>query len=117
MKRKRSIYIKDMIEAIEKIEEYTAKMNLEDFKEDNKTSDAVVRRLTIIGEAVKQIPADVRERFKDIPWSSLAKTRDKTVHFYFGIDYETIWKIIREHLPPLIPELKKILEILIEEEK
>lgn len=117
MKRKKSLYVKDMISAMEKINEFTINMTYEKFLQDDKTSSAVVRKLEIIGEAVKQIGNDVTERFPDIPWSSLAKLRDKIIHFYHGIDYELIWEIIKYHLPPLKPKLNKVLEKLLEEEK
>ena len=75
MKRKSSLYIKDILEAMKKIEEFTQGMSFEDFIRDDKTSSAVVRKLEIIGEAVKQLPEEVRSRFSEIPWGSMAKTR------------------------------------------
>lgn len=117
MKRKKSLYIKDMISAMERIDEFTLNIKFEEFLRDDKTSSAVVRKLEIIGEAVKQIGPEVTERFPDIPWSSLAKLRDKIIHFYHGIDYELIWKIIKHHLPPLKPKLNKVLEKILEEEE
>ena len=90
----------------------------EDFIQDDKTSSAVVRKLEIIGEAVKQLPKEVRDRFEEIPWSSLAKTRDKIIHFYRGMDYEIIWRIIKEELPLLKSSFEKIhIKLLQEEEK
>jgi len=118
MKRKSSLYIKDLLEAMEKIEEFTQGMSFEDFIQDDKTSRAVVRKLEIIGEAVKQLPKEVRDRFEEIPWSSLAKTRDKIIHFYHGMDYEIIWRIIKEELPLLKSSFEKIhIKLLQEEEK
>lgn len=117
MKRKQSLYVKDMIEAIERIDKFINNMTFEDFRKDDKTSSAVVRKLEIIGEAAKQITEDVKDKFPEIPWSSLAKTRDKMIHFYHGIDYEIVWKIIKHYLPQLKPELQKVLEKLIKEEK
>jgi len=117
MKRKSSLYIKDILEAIERIDEFTQGMSFEDFIQDDKTSSAVVRKLEIIGEAVKQLPKEVRDRFEEIPWSSLAKTRDKIIHFYHGVDYEIIWTIIKEELPPLKLSFEKIYVKLLEEEK
>ncbi len=111
MKRKSSLYIKDILEAMKKIEEFTQGMSFEDFIRDDKTSSAVV-----IGEAVKQLPEEVRSRFSEIPWGSMAKTRDKIIHFYHGVDYEVIWKIIKEDLPPLKPSFEKIYTELLQEE-
>ncbi|MCD6239885.1 MAG: DUF86 domain-containing protein [Thermotogae bacterium] len=117
MKRKASLYIKDIIEAIEKIEQFVSNMNFEDFVHDDKTASAIVRKLEIIGEATKQLPSDVKERFQEIPWSPMAKTRDKIIHFYHGVDYEIVWKIIKDDLPPLKPMLIRIYNKLQEKEK
>lgn len=117
MKRKSSFYIKDILDAITKIEEFTEGMGFEDFVADEKTSSAVIRKIEIIGEAAKQLPHEIRERFKEIPWQSMAKSRDKIIHFYHGIDYEIIWKIIKEDLPPLKHPLTQIYNILKGEEK
>lgn len=68
-------------------------MGIDEMIQDDKTASAVVRKLEIIGEAAKQIPQEIRQRFQNIPWSSMAKTRDKIIHFYHGIDYEIIWQI------------------------
>lgn len=117
MKRLKSLYVKDMLDAIDKINEFTENMTFEEFLLDDKTSSAVVRKLEIIGEAVKQIGYDTTKQFPDIPWSSLAKLRDKIIHFYHGIDYELIWEIIKFHLPHLKPKLYEVLNKLSEEEK
>jgi uncharacterized protein with HEPN domain len=117
MKRKESLYIKDIVEAIEKIEEFVGNISFEEMTLDDKTASAVVRKLEIIGEAVKQLTPDIKNQFQEIPWSSIAKTRDKIIHFYHGIDYEVIWKIIKEELPLLKPIFIKIYKLLHEEEK
>ena len=109
MKRDYGLYLKDMLDSILKIEEFVGSMSYEDFVEDDKTSSAVVRKLEIIGEASKNIPEEIRQKYKDIPWSDMAKTRDKITHFYFGIDYEIVWKVIKERLPALKEQIKKML--------
>jgi uncharacterized protein with HEPN domain len=90
MKRDYTLYIKDMLECIEKIEEFVGNMSYEEFVEDDKTSSAVVRKLEIIGEASKNIPGEIRREYKEIPWSDVAKMRDKIIHFYFGVTQTTI---------------------------
>ena len=117
MKRKSSLYIKDILDAITKIYEFIEGFTFNHFVEDDKTSSAVVRKLEIIGEATKQLPQDVKERFKEIPWQSMAKTRDKIIHFYHGVDYEIVWKIIKDDLPSLLPLLTRIYDVLKKEEK
>ncbi len=105
MKRKISFDIKDIIEAIDKIKEFTQGMSFEDFLQDDKTASAIIRMLEIIGEATKQLPKDVLNRFSEIPWSSMAKMRDKIIHF----DYEIVWKVISEDLPKLRIKIYQIL--------
>lgn len=83
----------------------------------DKTTSAVVRKIEIISEAVKQLPVEAKNRFQEIPWNLMAKTRDKIIHFYHGIDYEIIWKIIKDDLPPILSRLKQIYELLQKEEK
>lgn len=67
MRRKNFLYIKDIIDAIEKIEMFTVGMNFDDFVKDDKTVSAVIRKLEIIGEATKQLSSEVREQFKEVP--------------------------------------------------
>ncbi len=109
MKRDYRLYLNDILGSILKIEEFVGKMNYEEFAEDDKTSSAVVRKLEIIGEASKNIPEEIRQKYKEIPWSDMAKTRDKITHFYFGIDYEIVWKVIEERLPALKEQIKKMI--------
>ncbi len=116
MKRKAYLYIKDMIDSITKIQEFTINMDFTEFVNDDKTASAVIRKVEIIGEAVKQMPKEIIVRFPEIPWSSMAKMRDKIIHFYHGVDYEVIWRVINEDLPELKPKLEKIYLSLKEEE-
>ena len=97
------------MDCIEKIDEFVRDMSFEEFAKDDKTLSAVVRKLEIIGEATKNIPGDIRRKHKEIPWSDMAKIRDKIIHAYFGINYQIIWKVIKEKLPGLKPMLRQIL--------
>jgi uncharacterized protein with HEPN domain len=102
--------IEDILEAIEKIDRYTTGMDYETFKADDKTVDAVVRNITIIGEASRNIPTDVKNRFVDIPWDEMRGIRNVIVHEYFGVSHSILWQTIKNNFPPLVSKLKKILD-------
>ena len=104
-----TLYLKDILAAIESIESFIAGMDLDTFHTDDKTTSAVVRKLEIIGEAVKQIPEEVRQNHSQVPWKEMAGMRDKLIHFYFGVDYQLVWKAITERLPQVKQEIEKAL--------
>ena len=105
-----TLYLKDILAAIESIEIFIAEMDLDTFQKDDKTTSAVLRKLEIIGEAVKQIPDEIRLKHSQVPWKEMAGMRDKLIHFYFGIDYHLVWKAITERLPQVKQEIQKILQ-------
>ena len=109
-KREYRDYLIDIIETIESIEKFIKGFNLKKFKEDKKTTYAVVMAFEIIGEAAKNIPARIKNEHKEIPWKKMAGMRDKLVHEYFGANAEVIWKTVDKD----IPELKKKILVLIE---
>ena len=110
MKRDYKLFIKDIVDAIESIEKFVAGMNFEEFKNDDKTVSAVVRKLEIIGEATKNIPDEIKEKYPKLPWKEMAKIRDKLIHGYFSVDFEIVWKVIKEELPLLKPKIEGILQ-------
>ena len=81
----------------------------EEFINDRKTISAVVRELEIIGEASKQIPASIRKKYPDIPWSEMAGMRDKLIHFYFGVDMDIVWETVKTRIPKLEPLIQNII--------
>ena len=110
MKRDYSLYIKDILDCIERVEEFVGDMNFDEFLADDKTSSAVVRKLEIIGEATKNIPKSITQKYDEVPWKEMARMRDKIIHFYFGVDYEIVWNVIKERLPEIKPTILQILE-------
>lgn len=113
MKRDVTLYMKDVIDSIDKIYEFIKGINYHKFLEDEKTNCAVVRKLEIIGEAVKNIPPQIRHNYPDIPWKEIAGMRDIISHVYFGIDYTIVWKVVKKRLP----ELKKSMQAILEEQQ
>ena len=102
--------VEDILEAIGKIERYTANMSFEDFLADEKSSDAVVRNLEIIGEAARNVPEDICLRFPNVPWDKMRGMRNMLAHEYFGVSLQIIWQTIKDDLPPLAAPLKEILK-------
>lgn len=104
------IRIEDILDAASKIASYTQGMNFEDFCEDSRTFDAVVRNLEVIGEAARYISPDLEAKYPQIPWHSMRAMRNILIHEYFGVDMAIIWQTATENLPPVVPLLHAILE-------
>jgi uncharacterized protein with HEPN domain len=106
--RSPSLYISEIISAIDSIEDFTSGMNKDDFLEDEKTKSAVVRQFEIMGEASKALPKNIKELAPDIPWSNIAGMRDRLIHAYFVVDYKLVWKTLEEELPGLRERLEML---------
>ena len=109
MPREYRVYIKDILESIEKIEEYVGDVSFDEFMGDELRQDAVLRNLEIIGEGAKKIPEGVRNGNPDIEWKKIAGLRDILIQIYFGVDMEIVWGIIKDKNPVL---KEKILNII-----
>ncbi len=112
MKRDSRLYLDDIFDAIEKIQNYVEGLTFEQFSEDSKTVDAIVRNFEIIGEATKRISLETKEKYPQVPWKLMAGTRDKLIHEYFGVNLQVMWKAIKEDLPPLKRSIKQLLQKL-----
>jgi len=101
--------VRDILDAIAEIQKFTRGMDYDDFREDDKAVRAVEMNFIIIGEAANQIPEDIEEMYTTIPWGLMRAMRNRIVHVYFRIDEKLMWDTIQNDLPPLIPELEKLL--------
>ena len=102
------LYLTHIKEAIDKINLYTND-GYDQFVNDPKTQDAVIRNFEIIGEATKQISDTVKQLKSDIPWRDIAGLRDVLVHDYMGVDVKEVWNIVTNHLPILKNAIDELL--------
>lgn len=109
MKRDIGVFLEDILESIERIKEYTKDISEEEFYRTVQLQDAVIRRFEIIGEAVKHIPHDLKEKYSEIPWKEISGTRDILIHEYFGVNLERIWKTIQKDILPFKKQLQRML--------
>jgi len=117
MSREFKAYLKDILEAIEKIERYTKKLSFNQFSTNELVQDGVVRNLEIIGEAVKNIPDDIKKQKNGIEWRKIIGLRDILIHAYFGIDVDIVWDIIKNKIPELKTEIILMLSEIEDDDK
>ena len=109
MSREYFFYLEDINKSCKKILRYTHGLSVEQFKDDDKTYDAVIRNLEIIGESAKQIPSEICAIMPNIEWRKAAGLRDMLVHAYFGIDNVILWDVITNKIPDLLQASQVIL--------
>ncbi|MCI0454651.1 MAG: DUF86 domain-containing protein [Candidatus Dadabacteria bacterium] len=112
MKRSSELYIKDILDYMERAETHIKGLSLGEFLDENKTCDAVIRCIEVIGEATKNVPEDIRKKYASIPWRDISGMRDKIIHAYFMVDFENVWLVVKEEIPKLKPMIKKVLDDL-----
>lgn len=110
MRKDPQVFLKHILESIEWIEKETKSISKDKFIQNVPTQDIVIRRLEIIGEAVKNLPADFKKKYPDTPWQKIAGLRDKLIHGYFGIDLELVWEIVQKNLPPFKKQITEVLK-------
>jgi uncharacterized protein with HEPN domain len=110
-------FLDDIRAACQKVRRYTQGSTFEEFTRDEKTFDAVLRNLEIIGEAAKNIPDEVREHYPEIEWRKISGLRDIVAHEYFAVDEEIIWDIIRNEISGLLEKVAEILSVEDAEDK
>jgi uncharacterized protein with HEPN domain len=103
------LYLDDILTASQKITRYCKGMVFEDFRADERTYDAVIRNLEIIGEAAKSVPEEIREKYPAIQWREMAALRNIVAHQYFGVKDEIIWDVIANKIPNLITHVQAVI--------
>jgi uncharacterized protein with HEPN domain len=103
-------YINHILESIILIEQYTENISFEEFENDRKTIDAVIRNFEIIGEASNKLPEEFRKKYPEIPWRSIIGLRNVLIHDYLGVDIKAVWGNLKQELPQLKEQMKAILE-------
>jgi uncharacterized protein with HEPN domain len=110
IQRTYQVYFEDILEAINDISNFIKNLSFNEFTEDKKTINAVIRSLEIIGEASKKVSQEIKENNKNIPWKEMAGMRDKMIHGYFDLDLVTIWETVNKDIPPLKPLFENLLK-------
>ncbi len=110
MSRSAKSLLHDILQAAELLGQYTSGLSLEEFAENTEKQDAVARRIEIMGEAVKGLPQDLRDRNPEVPWRDIAGARDVLVHEYFRIDLDLAWDMVKGDIPQLADQIRRILE-------
>ena len=109
-KRSDGDYLRDIILACKNIIEYVSGLDFDTFREDKRTQDAIIRNLEILGEAVKNVSDKTKEQHPEVEWHEIARTRDKLIHSYFGVDLDIVWEISSYDIPRLERKITGILE-------
>ncbi len=110
MSRDIRVYLLDILERCERITRYVEGLDEERWSSDERTQDAVLRNLEVIGEAVKRLPGDLRQRTPEIPWQDIAGLRDILIHEYGGVDFAIVWDIAVNEVPALRQAVTELLK-------
>ncbi|MEK6913100.1 MAG: DUF86 domain-containing protein [Nanoarchaeota archaeon] len=110
MKRDLNLFIHDILESIEKIENFMRGIPKKDFLKNEEKQSAVIREIEVVGEAVKNLPESFRKKFPEISWNKIAGMRDIVIHSYFKVDLDAVWNVVQEDLPDLKNKIEKILK-------
>lgn len=105
-------FLLDIIEAINRIEMYTKELSYQDFLQKIEKQDAVVRNFEVIGEAVKNLSKTLKTKYNNVQWKEIAGMRDKVIHFYFGVNWDIVWRAAKDNLPQFKEKIEEILKAI-----
>ncbi len=109
-KRDCILFLEDILDALEKIENYTKDLSFSEFADNDMAVDAVIRNFEVVGEATKNVPEEIKEKYPEVEWKEAAGFRDVLIHDYFGIDLEAIWDTIKKNLLSFKKHILKVLK-------
>ena len=110
MMKNNAVYLLNILDAIDQIEEYTSDLKKDDFLNNRLVQDAVVRNFEIIGEATKNLSPSFRKKYAKMPWKNMSGMRDKLIHNYMGVDWDIIWATVTDVLPDIKNKITVILD-------
>ena len=110
MKKNRNVYLTDILRAAADVETYLVDASMEDFITDRMLQDAVIRKIAIIGEAVKHLTKTVKKEQKDVPWKKIVGMRNIVIHDYAEVDLKIVWDAVKKDIPVLVQATQKILK-------
>jgi uncharacterized protein with HEPN domain len=110
MKKDPQIFLRHILDSIEAIEAYTQDLSKEEFIDSQEKQDSIIRRIEIIGEAVRNLDENFRQEYPEVVWRKIVGMRDKLIHEYFGVDLDLIWEVVKRYLPDLKEQIKGILK-------
>jgi uncharacterized protein with HEPN domain len=111
-KRDPRLLLDDILLSIDKITEYTSDLSFDEFLNDSKTLDAVIRNFEIIGEAANRLPDEIKDEYPLVDWHRIRGFRNRIVHDYMGIDFQMVWLIKENFLPVLKDQIQSIVNDL-----
>ncbi len=110
MSRSETEYLRHIQDEVRYLAEASHEVSWDEFSDDETLKRAFARSIEVIGEATKNLSAEIRDRHPDVEWRAMAGMRDQLIHGYFGVDYEIVWEVATEKAPELAEQIHIILE-------